>query len=142
MARKYEEIDVSVNTATLQSAIEDILRAYGDVVYEATADGIEAAAYVLMEELRAASPTMKDPPKGYKRLNFGKRWKVKRPGENRLYRYVGNTTVVTNKKGDEIPLANILEYSTVRGKPFIEATHNASIDKMARAAVAEIKKEV
>ena len=134
-------IEIKVNTASLQSAIEDILRDYGDVVYEATAEGIKAAEKVLIKNLKAASPSIKNPPKGYVKKNFAKNWKGK-TSRDKLRRYVGNTTTVTDKKGNEIPLANILEYSTTRGKPFIKKTHEASIDEMARAVVETIKREV
>lgn len=126
-------IEIKVNTTSLQSAVEDILRDYGDVVYEATAEGIKAAEKVLIKNLKAASPKRSG--------KFAKGWKGK-ASRDKLRRYVGNTTTVTDKKGNEIPLANILEYSTTRGKPFIKKTHEASIDEMARAVVETIKREV
>jgi len=136
-----DPLEVRVDSKNLQSAIENILRDYGDVVYEATAEGIKAAEKVLIKNLKAASPSIKNPPKGYVKKNFAKNWKGK-TSRNKLMRYVGNTTTVTDKKGGEIPLANILEYSTTRGKPFIKQTYESSIDEMAAAVVAEIKKEV
>ena len=54
-----DAIEIKVNTASLQSAVEDILRDYGDVVYEATAEGIKAAEKVLIKNLKAASPSIK-----------------------------------------------------------------------------------
>jgi len=136
-----DPLEVRVDSKNLQSAIENILRDYGDVVYEATAEGIKAAEKVLIKNLKAASPSIKNPPKGYVKKNFAKNWKGK-TSRDKLRRYVGNTTTVTDKKGNEIPLANILEYSTTRGKPFIKKTHEASIDEMANAVVAVIKREV
>lgn len=125
-------MDVKVNTSTLQSAIEDILREYGDVVYKATEEGLDAAESVLADNLKAASPK--------KSGKFAKGWKgTKR--KYKLSRFVGNSTTVPGK-GGEIPLSNILEFSTTRGKPFIGKTYAASVEAMAAAVVAEIKKEV
>lgn len=126
----------------VQEAVMEILRDYGDVVYEATEEGLTAASYVLVDKLREATPKIKKPPKGYQKKNFGKRWKVEGIGKYRLRRYVGNTTTVSSKEGDPISLANIFEYSTTRGYPFVKETYENSIGDMAAAAVAEIKKEV
>lgn len=131
----------STNVNGLQKAIEDTLREYGDLVYQATEDGITAAAYVLSDELKQASPEIKNPPRGYSRKNFGKHWKVTGIGKYKLMRFVGNTTTVQGKE-DPIALTNIIEYSTTRGHPFVKRTFDASVEKMAAAAVAAIKKEV
>jgi hypothetical protein len=124
----------SVPVSGLQEAIEDALREYGDVVYQATESGLDAAAYALQDELRAATP---------KRTKmFAKSWKVEGAGKYKLMRFIGNTKTVKGKSGDPVALANIFEYSTTRGHPFVKDTFESSIDKMAAAVVAEIKKEV
>lgn len=130
------------NPDGLQEAIYELLREYGDVVYHATEEGVTAGAYALKDELQAATPTIKNPPKGYSKKKFAKRWKVIGEGKYKLQRYVGNSTVVSGKDGEKISLANIFEYSTTRGHPFVKDTFENSIDKVAAAVVAEIKKEV
>ncbi len=121
----------SVNIGNLQSAIEDALREYGDVVYEATEEGLAAAQNVLIKELKSASP------KG-ETGKFAKSWKGKK--KYKLKRYVGNTKVVKGKKSDTIPLSNILEYSTKSPhRGFIKRTFENNINKMAAAVVAKIK---
>ena len=132
----------SVKVDGLQEAIAETLREYGDVVFQATEEGATAGAYALKDELQAATPTIKNPPKGYSRKNFGKHWKVIGEGKYKLMRFVGNSTVVSGKGGEPISLANIFEYSTTHGHPFIKDTFENSIDKVAAAVVAEIKKEV
>lgn len=132
----------SVKVDGLQEAITETLREYGDVVFQATEEGVTAGAYALKDELQAATPTIKNPPKGYSRKNFGKHWKVIGEGKYKLQRYVGNSTVVSGKDGEKISLTNIFEYSTTRGHPFVKDTFENSIDKVAAAVVAEIKKEV
>ena len=123
---------VKVDSRNLQDAVMDILREYGDVVYEATEEGLDAAVKVLVKNLKIASPQ--------KTGEFAKSWKSKGK-KYKLVRYVGNTTTVQGKKGEKIALANILEYSTTRGKPFIKRTYENSINEMAEAVVNEIKKE-
>jgi hypothetical protein len=125
-------MDIRVDTKTLQGAVEEILREYGDVVYNATNEGLGAAEKVLVENLKAASPR--------KTGKFAKAWKGSGK-KYKLMRFVGNTTTVNGKKG-EVPLSNILEFSTTRGKPFIGKTYAASVEAMATAVIAEIKKEV
>lgn len=128
----------AVKANNLSQAISDILEEYGETVYLATEDALDAAAYALSDELKAETPG--DPPH---KQNFAKRWKVAgAEGKYKLMRFVGNTTVVSDKKSQQISLANIFEYSTVRGHPFIKKTFENSVDKMARAAVDTIRKEV
>lgn len=118
----------------LEDAIMEQLREYGDVVYRATEEGLTAGEKVLIETLKAESP--KDSGE------YAKNWKSK--GKRfKLRRYVGNTTVVKGRKSDAIPLSNILEYS--QDSPHqgrIKRTFENSIDKIAAAVVAELKKEV
>jgi hypothetical protein len=135
---------VHVNPDELNFAIMDILEEYGDLVYEATEEGLDVAEKVLVKNLKAATPVRTG--------EFKKGWK----GTGRKYkllRFVGNTVTVKggdtapSKKGrkriyssNEIALANIFEYSILRGRPFIKKTFKESIDEMAAAVVAEIKK--
>ena len=125
MAKK---IDVN----NLEVAIADILREYGDVVYKATEEGLTAAEKVLIKNLKANSPKDKG--------EYAKSWKGKGK-KYKLRRYVGNTKTVKNKSG-EIPLSNILEYATKSPhQGLIKRTYESSINQMAAAVVAEIKKE-
>lgn len=129
----FSGIDIGVND--LESAISEILEEYGDIIYQATEEGLDAATKVLIENLKSATP---------KRTGkFRKGWKRKK--KYKLRRFVGNTTTVEMKrKGggiEEISLANIFEYSTTRGNPFIKRTFENSINEMAQAVVNEIKKE-
>lgn len=114
-----------------QEAVKEILREYGDVVYQATEEGLDAAEKVLISNLKGATPK--------KSGKFAMSWKST-GRKYKLVRFVGNTTTVEGKSED-ISLANIFEYSTTRGRPFIKNTFESSINEMAAAVVAEIKKE-
>lgn len=138
----YSFDPTSISPDGMQEAIANILQEYGDAVFIATEDALTAGAYALKDELRDATPNIKNPPKGYTKKNFGKRWKVVGEGKYRLKRYVGNSTVVSSKEGDPVSLTNIFEYSTTRGHPFVKNTVENSADKVAAAMVAAVKKGV
>lgn len=117
----------------LSDAISEILEGYGDVVYTVTEEGLDKAEKFLIDNLKTASP---------KRTGrFAKNWKGK-GRKYKLRRYVGNSTTVMSDKSGEIALANIFEYSTTRGRPFIKETFESSVPAMAQAVVNEIKKGV
>ena len=117
----------------LSDAISDILAEYGDVIFIATEDALDAASDVLIRNLKAASPK--------KSGKFAKNWKSK-GREYKLRRYIGNSTTVFSDKHGEIALANILEYSTTRAKPFIKETFENSVPEMAQAMVNKVKEGV
>jgi hypothetical protein len=123
-----------MNTEALPIAIEKILREHGQLVYEATEKGLDAAEKILIRNLENESP------RGETR-RFIVSWKSEK-GHSPMLRFVGNAKTVKRKRGKPIPLSNILEYSTVRGKPFIKKTFEKSVDAMAAAVAAEIKKGV
>lgn len=132
MGKWSDFTSVELTPDKFDRAIAEILKEFGDVVYKATEEGLDAAEDILIKNLKAATP---------KRTGkFAKAWK----GKGRKYtlrRYVGNSTVVKGKSGD-IALANIFEYSTTRGRPFIKDTFDNSVEEMARAVVNEIKRGV
>jgi formylmethanofuran dehydrogenase subunit E len=121
-----------ITPGQLSDAISEILESYGDVVYTVTEEGLDKAEKVLIDNLKAATPK--------KTGKFAKAWKSKGK-KYKLRRYIGNSTTVQGKSG-EIALANIFEYSTTRGRPFIKETFQNSIEPMAQAIVNEIKKGV
>lgn len=134
MAKFSTDSNFAIKVKDLEGAISDILSEYGDVVYQATEEGLTAAEKVLIKNLKEKSP--EGPSKQYK-----KSWKSKGK-KYKLKRYVGNTKMVKGKKG-EIPLSNILEYGTKsKHQGLIKRTYQESINEMAQAVVNEIKKEV
>ena len=121
-----------IDIDNLEVSIAKILSEYGDVVYQATEEGLTAAESVLIKNLKSASPK--------KTGDFSKSWKSKGK-KYKLKRYVGNTKMVASGK-DKIPLSNILEYSSKSvHQGLIKKTYEGSIKEMAAAVVAEIKKE-
>lgn len=124
----------NIDIGDLETAVAEILKEYGDVVYKVTEEGLNIAEKVLINNLKEASP------KGKSGM-YAKSWKGKGK-KYKLSRYVGNTKMVQGKKG-EIPLSNILEYGTKsKHQGLIKRTYEKSINEMANAIVNEIKKGV
>lgn len=130
-----------IDIGDLEDAISELMEEYADEIYQLTEEGLDEAESILIKNLKAASPG--SPPH---KVNFAKNWKSK-GRKYKMLRYVGNTTMVEGKgkldgKSEKIPLANILEYSTNHGSPFIKKTFESSIPEMAAAVVNQIKKGV
>lgn len=124
-----------VSIDNLEVAIAEILEQYGDVIFKATEEALTSGEKVLINNLKSTSP--KSPGGG----EYAKSWKSKGK-KYKLKRYVGNTKTVKGKSGD-IPLSNILEYSTKSPhKGLIKRTYESSLSQIAQAIVSEIKKEV
>lgn len=133
MAKFSTDSNFAIKADDLQGAISEILREFGDVVYVATEKGLDDAEKVLIKNLERTSPKFKG--------KYAKSWKSKGK-KYKLKRYVGNTKMVKGKQGN-IPLSNILEYSQKSPhQGLIKNTYHSSIEEMAAAVVAEIKKEV
>ena len=119
----------------LDKELKNLLSEYGNTVFEAVNDkGLAAAEKVLVVELKAASPEGEtgELKKGWK--GSGKKYK--------MVRFVGNTKTVDDGSGGQIPLTNILEYSTTHGNPFIKQTFESSEDKMTDALVTAVRQEL
>ncbi len=119
-----------VDIADFERELAQTLKEYGDAVFVASDEALDAGAKVIRDNLKAATP--RERPEMYKR------WKIKKyKGE----RYVGNDAMVQGKKG-EIPLSNILEFSTKHGHPFIRETYERSINEAVQAVINDLKKEL
>jgi hypothetical protein len=130
---------MKVDVDNLEIAISNILKDYGDVVYQATEEGLNAAEKVLIKNLKASSPGKNE--KTGAKGEYKKGWKSKGK-KYKLKRYVGNTKMVHGKSG-QIPLSNILEYSPKSPhQGLIKRTYERSVNEMANAIMNEIKKEV
>lgn len=124
---------MSIDVNNLDISVASILRDYGDVIYKATEEGLTAGEKVLIKNLKLLSPKLSG--------DYAKSWKGKGK-KYKMRRYVGNTKVINTKKRGEIPLSNILEYSTKSPhQGLIKHIYESSINEMAEAIVAEIKKE-
>lgn len=123
---------MKITSDMLGDAIGEILEEYNETIFKATEEGLTKAEKVLIRNLKAASPKNTGTyAKSWK--GTGKKYKLKR--------VVGNTVAVRGKKGKEIALSNVLEYSTKsphQGK--VKQVIQGSIEEMARVMVDEVKK--
>lgn len=115
----------------LDDAIREIMEEYGDIIFKASDEGIDAAAKELARLEKTATP--KDSGEA------ARGWRVQAP-RYKLVRFVGNSKTVQGADG-EIALMNILEYSTTRSKPFIKKTFEANIDALARIVMGRIEQD-
>lgn len=116
----------------LDDAISKIMEEYGDIIFEATNEGINDAAKELAKLEKAATP------KGATG-DFANGWRVQAP-RYKLVRFIGNDKTVPSKNG-AIALANIFEYSTTRGNPFIKRTFEANATVLAKIIMNRVKKD-
>ncbi|MDD3269650.1 MAG: hypothetical protein PHX14_10035 [Syntrophomonadaceae bacterium] len=123
-----------IDPGALEEAIKLVLQEYGDIVYQATEEGLTVAEKIMIQELKMVSPSGISGEYARSWKGTGKKYK--------LQRYVGNTKMVDGKQG-KIPLSNILEYSShSHHQGLIKNAFKTSVDKMAAAVISEIKKGV
>lgn len=124
---------VKIKVNELERELAKTLQEYGAQVYHITGEALDEGVKVLKDELISASP--KDRPQFFKHwIDSGDTYKNKR--------YVGNKYTVLGKRGARIPLINILEYSTEHGHPFVEATFDRCVGKVADAIINKYLEEV
>lgn len=119
---------VSIND--LAAAIQKELDAYGKAVVTSSEEALDAGAKVIQDALKEASPR--------RRPVLYKTWKIQK---YKGQRFIGATATVPGR-GGEIPLTNILEYSTTHGHPFIAATYESAIPAATEAYINTLKKGI
>lgn len=124
---------VVISVDKLLDALSDVLDEYKDLVTIATESGLDEAAQVFIKNAPAFSPK--------KTGKYARNWRVKQTKKKyRLRRYVGNTTKVEDVEWEkQIPLINILEYSTIRAKPHVQKIFDASVEGMIDAIKRNLK---
>lgn len=92
--------------------LAEILEEYTTEVDRAIRDGVPEAAERFRKEAIRCSPVNDEgaekSPYGYYKDN----WHIKQETTSRYHKYVGNVKTVPDRKHGDIPLINILEYST------------------------------
>lgn len=92
--------------------LAEILGEYTTDVDRAVKDAVPDAAERFRQEAIEQSPVddegAKKSPYGYYKDN----WRIKEETTSKYHKYVGNAKTVPDRKHGDIPLINILEYST------------------------------
>ena len=121
--------------------IQDIIHVYRDQVLGAIANSVEEGAEVWIREVKKISPPDDGPGIGGHYRNC---WKIKPMRKAKFVKYIGNTKKVKAHYKDnepKIPLINILEFSTTRGKPHVGKALENSKDEIMNLIIRNIKKE-
>lgn len=115
-------------------ALAEILDEYTKEVDNAIKAGVPEAAETFRKE--AINTCISDnviddeaaakSPYGYYKDN----WYIKAGTFSKYHKYVGNAKTVFSSKNGDIPLINILEYSTTRGHPHLQNAINRSKDRI------------
>jgi len=121
-----------IKTDGFELAFEEILKKYQSLLTSTTEEGLDDAAEVFIQNARIMSPKRTG--------NYSQSWAIY-PKKYHLKRYVGNTKTVKGTKGSNIPLINILEYSTKHGNKHVQKIFNASIEGMIDAVSKKIKEK-
>lgn len=103
--------------AKFGEALAEILGEWTVEVDKAIANGVDEGAEIFLRKVKEVSPVDDEgaakSPYGYYKDN----WMIKQETTSKFHRYVGNAKTVPSRKHGDIPLINILEYST-------DARHN------------------
>ena len=122
--------DTTISINDLAAAIQKELDDYGKAVITSSEEALDAGAKVIQDALKEASPR--------RRPLLYKTWRVQK---YRGERYIGATATAKGRSG-EIPLTNILEFSTKHGHPFIQATYERTIPAATQAYINTLKKGI
>ena len=105
--------------AEMDEAIMGVIGAYRTKALEAISKGAEDGAKIFMEEARKVSPPFEGKSKSKDSTRYRDCWAIKPRPKAKYVRSVGNTKRVKGKNNTSIPLINILEFSTVSGRPHV-----------------------
>lgn len=122
--------DTTISINDLAAAIQKELDDYGKAVITSSEEALDAGAKVIQDALKEASPR--------RRPVFYKTWRVQK---YKSERFIGATATVSGRSG-EIPLTNILEFSTKHGHPFIQTTYERAIPAATQAYMNTLKKGI
>jgi hypothetical protein len=111
--------------AEMDEALMKIIGNYRTRVLEAMEKGAEEGANLFIKEAQKVSPPFEGASKGSPR--YRDCWAIKNRPKAKYVRSVGNSKKVKGKNNTNIPLINILEFSTVRGRPHVaKAVQNSA----------------
>lgn len=104
--------------ANLKEDLAKILDDYSHKVKDGIALGVQGAAEIFIRHAQQNSP-----PDDRAGKEYYKCWAIKPLKHAKYVRYVGNTKLVKGHYADgkpNVPLINILEFSTVHGHPHVK----------------------
>ena len=119
---------MTTNLADMDTAIMEVIGAYRTKALEAIAKGAEDGAKIFIEDAKKVSPPFEGTSKGSPK--YRDCWAIKPRPKAKYVRSVGNAKRVKGKNNTNIPLINILEFSTVSGRPHVSKAVQNSKDRI------------
>ena len=123
-------------SSTLQNfsvAVKEALNEIVDVTYEQIDKGLDKAMDYMIDKLVAATPEGTGLTK--------ESWKCE--GKYKNVRYINNTRTRPGNplkgEGANVPVVNLLEYSSIKGKPFVARTVQAEQQNIINIIKGEIE---
>lgn len=110
---------VYTSLAEMDEAIMGVIGKYHSLILDAIADGADEAANFFIKEAQKVSPPFDGESKSKSKTRYRDCWAIKDRPKAKYVRSVGNTKKVKGKNNTNIPLINILEFSTTRGRPHV-----------------------
>ena len=108
---------VYTSLAEMDEAIMGVIGMYRSLILDAIEDTGDEGANLFIKEAQKVSPPFEGKSKGSPR--YRDCWAIKVRPKAKYVRSVGNTKKVKGKNNTNIPLINILEFSTVSGRPHV-----------------------
>ena len=119
---------IYTSLSEMDEAIMEVIGAYRTKALEAISKGAEDGAKIFIEEAKKVSPPFEGTSKGSP--HYRDCWAIKDRPKAKYVRSVGNSKKVKGKNNTSIPLINILEFSTVRGRPHVSKAVQNSKDRI------------
>lgn len=110
---------VYTSLAEMDEALMSVIGNYRFLVLDAIADGADEAANIFIKEAQKVSPPFEGTSKSKSKTRYKDSWAIKNRPKAKYVRSVGNTKKVKGKNNTNIPLINILEFSTTCGRPHV-----------------------
>ena len=129
---------ITTSLAEFDTAIMEVIGAYRFKALEAIAKSADEGANIFIAEASKVSPPFTGESKGSTR--YRDCWAIKNRPKAKYVRSVGNTKRVKGKNNSLIPLINILEFSTVRGRPHVSKAVQNSKDRIFALYMSNLEK--
>ena len=121
---------MTTSLAEFDTAITEVIGAYRFKALEAIAKSADEGANIFIAEAKKVSPPFEGESKSKSSVRYRDCWAIKNRPKAKYVRSVGNSKKVKGKNNTSIPLINILEFSSVRGRPHVSKAVENSKNKI------------
>lgn len=129
---------VYTSLSEMDEAIMGVIGMYRSLILDAIEDTGDEGANLFIKEAQKVSPPFEGNSKGKPR--YRDCWAIKVRPKAKYVRSVGNTKKVKGKNNTNIPLINILEFSTVSGRPHVGKAVENSKNQILQLYISKLEK--